>query len=113
LSVDLFYSRSNEIPYSKAVPTIEKASKLHNQPQAATIKQASHHRCGFSGFSRAFPYLSVDLFYSRSNEIPYSKAVPTIEKASKLHNQPPAATIKQASHHQMWILSNPAERFLI
>ena len=45
--------------------------------------------------SRVFPYLSVEIFYSKAQEIPYSKAVPTIWKASQLHNQPQAATIKQ------------------
>jgi hypothetical protein len=75
---------------NKAVPTIGKLSaQIHNQPQAATTKQQVIISSGFTIVRQ-----SVSLFderqvisISKSQEIPYSKAVPTtFGKASQIYN---------------------------
>ena len=110
--VEIFYSKAQEIPYSKAVPTIWKASQLHNQPQAATTKQVIIS----SGFTAV--QQSVSLF-ERRRDILFESARDSLFKSGANHlegitaPQPTPSSNHQASHHQQWIHSSPAECFLI
>jgi hypothetical protein len=111
LRVELFYSKAQEIPYSKAVPTIGKASQLYNQPQAATTKQVIIS----SGFTAV--QQSVSVFARRV--ILFESTRDSVFKSGANHwegitaPQPTPSSNHQASHHQQWILSSPAEHFLI
>jgi K+ transporter len=95
LSVEFLYSKANEIPYSKSVPSFGKASQIHIQPQAATIKQQVIISSGYTVVRQSVSLFERRVLIFESERDSYSKAVPSFGKASQIHIQPQAATTKQ------------------
>ena len=80
-------SVKNDQEFSRAEQPDGKAKSYTNNPKQQPPSKSSS-AVDSQQSSRVFPYLRVELFYSKAQEIPYSKAVPSIGKASQLHNQP-------------------------
>jgi hypothetical protein len=113
LSVEFLYSKANEIPYSKAVPSFGKASQIHIQPQAATIKQQVIISSGFTVVRQSVSLFEcrVIIFESERDSLFKSGAI-LWESITDTHSTP-SSNHQATSHHQQWIHSSPAERFLI
>jgi hypothetical protein len=113
LSVELLYSKANEIPYSKAVPSFGKASQIHIQPQAATIKQQVIISSGFTVVRQSVSLFEcrVIIFESERDSLFKSGAI-LWESITDTYSTP-SSNHQATSHHQQWIHSSPAVHFLI